>query len=69
MQQLTIQRVEEQHRMAAEAEARARAAAAALLAKNMAKKAKTGAQLKVRLPAPLHGAKLRRHWELSKVFG
>ena len=43
MQQLTIQREEEQHRMAAEEEARARAAAAAALA-----------QAQVLHPAPCH---------------
>ena len=65
MQQLTTQREEEQHRMAAEEEARA----AALQAKSMARAAMTEAQLEVRHPAPLHGAKLRRRWELSTVFG
>ena len=56
MQQLTIQREEEQHRMAAEEEARTRAAAAALQAKNMARAAMTGAQLKVRHPVLLREA-------------
>ena len=58
MQRLTIQRKGEQRRMAAEKEARARAAAAALKAKNMAKKAKTEAQLEVRHPSALNGARL-----------
>jgi hypothetical protein len=64
MQQLTIQREEAQQRMAAEEEVRVRAAAAAMQAQNMARAAMTGAQLKVRNPAPLHREKLRRHWGL-----
>ena len=51
MQQFTIQKEEEQHRMAAEEEARARAAAAALQAKNMARAAMTETQLKVCPPS------------------